>query len=415
MNPGNSGWLKEYLEYRSTFPEQEVFQGRHPDESLYRLVQPTGIMYGQPVNPIAHPDMDSWSASSRMKVLLVESLLNSSFLFQQKKVIDLSNTEALVMKVADFYIDVYPDLSVSKTTFFGKKKSTIAVAEKVIDKRIEANYQQDQNFWARFFNNSLLFVDIFLFGQWLHTEGDKMIIEFLRSERKNLYTTVCQVMAAAAHSNKNIEEEERKMFTLFVSSTGLSSEEKKQTLELLEDGLSLHEINFEENTSWIVKKYYLELSSLTIWADKKVEQSEVQFLTNLCQILGLNDDDFENSMIAVEGFVINHWQELDYLQTKRNYEIVSERFSDRLSRMILKNKQRMIVAIREDDQLLTLLRKASTTTLQESETKELESRFYNALKNIPAFRIIELPQKFLDYRVIQKIIPDTMMREIINE
>ncbi|MGK7389244.1 MAG: hypothetical protein ACNS60_02800 [Candidatus Cyclobacteriaceae bacterium M2_1C_046] len=414
MNPGKSGWLAEYLEYRSSFPEQEVYQGQHPDESLYRLIQPTGVMYGQPVNAVAHPDMETWSAKSRMKILLVESLLNSSFLFQQKSTIDLSDTNSIVIKIADFYIDVYPDLSVSKTTLFGKKKPTLQIAEKVIDRRIESNYMQDQNFWSRFFNNSLLFVDIYLFGQWLHTHGDRMIVEFLKEEKKNLYNKVCQVMAAAAHSNKNIEDEERRLFALFVGSTGLSSEDKKNALKLFENGLSLMEINFPENTSWIVKKYYLELSSLTIWADKKVEKSEVQFLTELCQMLGLSDDDFENSMIAVEGFVINHWQELDYLQTKRNFEIVSERFADRLSRMILKNKQRMIAAIHSDLQLRKLFIKASTTTLKEAEIQELEHRFFIALKNIPAFRIIELPQKFLEYRVIKRIIPETIIRDILN-
>lgn len=414
MDPSKPGWLKDYLEYRKDYPLKEVYHGRHPDESLYRLIQPTGIMYGQPINAIEHPDMYNWSPQSRMKVLLVESLLTSSFLFRQKEVIDLKNTEAIIIKIGDFYNDVYPDFSVSKTTFFGKKKSTIDVAEKAIHNRIESNYQQDQNFWSRFFNNSLLFVDIYLFGQWLHTEGDKMIIDFLKEEKRNLYNTVCYVMAAAAHSNMNIEEEERRLFTLFVNSTGLASDEKKKVLELFENGLSLMEVNFAEDISWIVKKYYLELSSLTIWADKKVEQSEIEFLTDLCKSLGLSDDDFENSMIAVEGFVINHWQELDYLQTKRNFEIVSERFSERLSRMILKNKQRMVKAIREDEKLNDLLVKASQSVLSEEEEEELEDFFYHALKSIPTFRIIELPISFMDYRTIKRILPEPIMKEILG-
>ena len=52
-----------------------------------------------------------------------------------------------------------------------------------------------------------------------------------------------------------------------------------------------------EVRSWILKKFFLEIAILTIWADKKVEQEELDFLKRFCHYLGFSDDDLENSMI----------------------------------------------------------------------------------------------------------------------
>jgi hypothetical protein len=414
MDPEKPGWLKDYMLFREDLPKKEISLGRHPDESLYRIIQPTGIMYGQPVNAVSHPDMDKWLPRSKMKVLLLESMLNSSYLFEKQEIWAKPGHQNIIKKIGDFYIDVYPNLSISKKTLFGRKKDIMEIAEKVIDKRIKINYEQEENFWSRFFNNSLLFVDIYLFGQWIHTGGDKMVVDFLIEEKNILYKTVCEVMAAAAHSNKNIEDEERKLFALFVSSTGLSNEDKRKSLNLFEERLTLQDITFTDSFSWIVKKYFLELASLTIWADKKVEDSEVVFLTDLNSMLGFNEDDFENSMIAVESFVIKHWQELDYLQTKRNFEIVSARFAARLSRMIEKNNHRVVSVIKEDPELCELFKKASVSKLNEQELDKIEVRFLKALKSISSLSIIELPEHFLDYKVIKRIMPEKTIREIIS-
>lgn len=411
MNPEKAGWLKDYILFRESLPKKEIQLGRHPDESLYRIIQPTGIMYGQPVNAVSHPDMETWSPRSKMKVLLLESLLNSSYLFEKQEIWVKPGHQNIVKKIGEFYLDIYPNLSISKTTFFGRKKDILEIAEKVIDRRIKINYEHEQNFWSRFFNNSLLFVDIYLFGQWIHTEGDKMVVDFLKEEKNIIYTTVCEVMAAAAHSNKNIEDEERKLFSLFVNSTGLSSEDKRKAINLFEEKLTLKDIKITDSFSWIVKKYFLELASLTIWADKKVEDSEINFLTELNLMLGFNEDDFENSMIAVESFVIKHWQELDYLQTKRNFEIVSARFAARLSRMIEKNSHRVTSAVREDPELVELLKKASLANLPQQDVNRIEELFLKALKSISSFSIIELPEHFLDYRTI---IPEETIRNIIS-
>ena len=89
MNPNEKGWLQEYIDFRlETLRElttEAVRKRSHPEHSLYRIIQPTGLMYGQSVGVTGHPDQESWHSRDRMKVLLAESLISSSLLFYQKQ------------------------------------------------------------------------------------------------------------------------------------------------------------------------------------------------------------------------------------------------------------------------------------------------------------------------------------------
>ena len=84
MNPGEKGWLTEYLEFRKDILKdlnESVKRSTHPEHSLYRVIQPTGLMYGQPVGTIDVPESEQWDAKDRMKILLAESLISSSLFF----------------------------------------------------------------------------------------------------------------------------------------------------------------------------------------------------------------------------------------------------------------------------------------------------------------------------------------------
>jgi hypothetical protein len=63
MNPGETGWLKEYLEFRKELLINVAEERRltsHPEHSLYSIIQPGGLMYGQPVGTYDMPDSDYW-------------------------------------------------------------------------------------------------------------------------------------------------------------------------------------------------------------------------------------------------------------------------------------------------------------------------------------------------------------------
>jgi hypothetical protein len=421
MKPSEKGWLKEYLDFRKDLlgeltSEKKKFS--HPEHTLYKVIQPTGLMYGHAVEVLDLPDQEQWNEKDKMKLLLAESLISSSLLFHDKPISNAEELSKLMLKtlesIANFYNNVFPELATPSKTLFGKRKSPHELAEKILDKRIERAAEFTGSFWAQFFHNSLLFLDIFIFGQWIHTNADRIVSDFFKYEREELRFSVVKIIAAAAHANKKIEFEERKLLDFFLQSAGLSPEKKREAIQIFEDGIEIDSINLPTNNSWLLKKYFLEMAILTIWADKRVEEQENEFLLRLCDYLDFKDEDLENSMIAIEGFVLEHWEELGYLQNRSDYNEVSERFIKRLSRLTETHKSRIITEVQDSEELMELLRKAKVNELSEDEKKLVQSLMVTVLKTIPTFVIISLPQRYLTLPILMKILPSDIFSESLG-
>ena len=156
------------------------------------------------------------------------------------------------------------------------------------------------------------------------------------------------------------------------------------------------------------------MAILTIWADKKIEDQESEFLVRLCHYLDFKDDDLENSMIAIEGFVLEHWEQLGYLQNKQDYNEISERFIKRLIKLTENNKSRIVGEVKESKALMALLRKAKTRELSEEEKQKVQMLMFTVLKTIPTFVIISLPQRYLTLPVLLKILPSSVFSETLG-
>jgi hypothetical protein len=420
MKPAEKGWLKEYLEFRQELLKNLVAESRkasHPEHSLYRVIQPMGLMYGQSVSLLDHPQSDQWDERDRMKILLAESLISSSLLFHDKQVKTPDELSEVILKtvesIGNFYNNVFPELATPTKTFFGRKKSSLELAERILDKRIQ-HTMDDGNFWVQFFHNSLLFLDIFIFGQWIHTNADRIVADFFKYEREELRFSLVKIIAVAAHANTTIEYEERRLLEYFLQSTGLSSERKKEAFRIFEEGVSLDNINLPTNNSWILKKYFLEMAILTIWADKRVEEAEEKFLIDLCHYLGFGEDDLDNSIMAIEGFVLEHWDQINLLQNKKDFGQVSEHYIQKLSRVASNNSKRLVKEAQDSRELMTLLQKAKANELEDDEKKKLQDLLIGVLKTIPTFVIISLPQKFLTLPILMKVLPQNFFTETLN-
>ncbi len=421
MKPQEKGWLKEYLEFRKDLLKDLTLKkkGSHPEHSLYSIIQPTGLMYGQTVIHIDHPDVKEWSEKDKMKILLAESLISSSLLFYEKPV---NNPEELsqvffktIENIGNFYNNIFPELATPSKTLFGKKRSPLELAEKILEKRIDRTTDFKGNFWIYFFHNSLLFLDVFIFGQWIHTNADRIVADFFKYEREELRFSIVKVIAAAAHSDRVVDAEERKLFEYFIQGTDLPGDKRKEALQIFEKGVEIDSINLPSENSWILKKFFLEIAILTTWADKKVEQAEQDFLKQFCNYLGFSDEDLENSMIAIEGFVLEHWEQLEYLQGKQDYNRVSEHFVGRVSKIAEKNKSRLLKEIQDSEDVLKLLKKARTEELTQEESERIRQELIVILKTVPTFVIISLPQRFLTLPMLMKILPKNLFTEGLKD
>lgn len=420
MKPHDKGWLKSYLEFRKDLLKDLATGKRaaHPEQSLYRVLQPTGLMYGQSVTDIDIPNMEGWDEKDKMKILLAESLVSSSLLFNDNPVNnpdDLSNAVMrAVENIGNFYNNIFPEMATPSTTLFGRKKTPMELAEKILEKRIELTSELEGNFWAYFFHNSLLFLDIYIFGQWIHTNADRIVADFFRYERDELRFSVVKVIAAATHANKNVAFEEKRLFDLFLSSTDLPADKRKEAIKIFDKGIHIEEMNLPAENSWILKKFFLEIAILTLWADRKMEDDELEFLRRFCRYLNFSEEDLENSMIAVEGFVLEHWNQLARLQNNHDYEHVSEQFIQRVATIAEKNKARLMRELEASEDILNLIKKARSNELTSSEKERMRTELIHILKTIPTFVIVSLPQRFLTLPILLKILPKNLFAEGVN-
>lgn len=419
MIPNEKGWLKEYLDFRKdlffdlTLETERKYS--HPDYSLYRIIQPTGLMYGESLSTVEIPEQDQWKEKDRMKVLLAESLISSSLLFYDKPVTSDEELTQVIMKTLDsignFYNNIFPEISTPTKTFFGRKKSSLELAEKILEKRISYTNNHHGNFWTTFFHNSLLFLDVFIFGQWIHTNADKIVADFFRYEREELRFSMVKVIAAAAHANKVIAPEETKLFEFFLHTTELPAERKREAFRIFAEGIAIQDINLPSENSWILKKFFMEIAILTIWADKRVEAAEVEFLKVFCKYFDFSEDELVNSMIAIEGFVLENWNHLDHLQDKQDFQNISKQYIDRVAQLAEKNKGRLLRDLRNQDLVTELLQKGKNNELTPEEKENVRVQLMQVLKTIPTFSITSLPHKFLTLPILLKILPKTLFTE----
>jgi len=420
MKPHDKGWLKNYLEFRKDLLKDLTTRKRaaHPEQSLYRVLQPTGLMYGQSVTDIDIPNMEGWDEKDKMKILLAESLVSSSLLFNDNPVNNPDDLSNAVMKavenIGNFYNNIFPEMATPSTTLFGRKKTPMELAEKILEKRIELTSELEGNFWAYFFHNSLLFLDIYIFGQWIHTNADRIVADFFRYERDELRFSVVKVIAAATHANREVAFEEKRLFDLFLSSTDLPADKRKEAIKIFDKGILIEEMNLPAENSWILKKFFLEIAILTLWADRKMEDEELVFLRRFCRYLNFSEEDLDNSMIAVEGFVLEHWNQLSRLQSNHDFQQVSEQFIQRVSALAEKNKGRLMKELEESEDVLSLIKKAKSNELTLSEKERMRTELIHILRTIPTFVIVSLPQRFLTLPILLKILPRNLFAEGVN-
>lgn len=395
--------------------KNEDHKASHPEHALYRILQPTGLMYGQSFGELNIPEAALLDRKNRLRILLTESFISSSLLANNHSNTSREKFAGVILKtldsIGDFYNNIFPELAIPTKTILGKRKSSIDLAERILDRRIEYANKFQNNFWSYFFHNSLLFLDIFIYGQWIHTNSDRIIVDFFRFERDELRFSVVKVISAAAHANKEIAPEERRLYELFIESTDLSTERRKETLKIFEDGFAIEDFVLPSENSWILKKFYLEIAILTIWADKKVEQGEIEFLKRFCEYLGFSEEDLETSMIGIEGFVLEQWEHLDYLKDAQDYKHISEQYIKRLSSVAERNMSRLLKSISQNPEILALAKKARSLELTSEERERVRVGLLQMLRNIPAFGIVSLPEKFLTFPVLLKVMPRDLFAE----
>ncbi len=418
MNPSEKGWLKKYLNYRKRqlqLGEQGelVAAAQNGEEFLYRMVQPTGLMYGHPLRFMddVHPRFVEWDEKERTKILFVESYIYCGIYKHHQNGSKGESKQAvfeqLVQDLKSFYSKTYSRYTGIPKTIFGRKYNDLERLEHILEHRISIRNDWS-NFWTSFLQNSLLFFDLIYFMQWISKEKNPDI-QVLKQHRQQSRMTLLKLIAAAAHADKRVGKEEISLYNYFLHSARLPPTQKKEARLYMEQGIHLKDIDFSVLDSWILRKYFMELAMLMIWADRNVSPVEIAFMRILAKRFELSREELDHSMIAIEGFVVEHWDQVHFLQQKQSYQVVSERFVKRMGIVVRKNQKMIGNEIQESKELVSLLAKSRKQALTPEEKEKVRKQLIDIIKTIPAFALLLLPGSFLTLPILLKIIPKHLL------
>ena len=406
MDLSEKGWFSDLLKSKQPEPSEQLDD---KGEFIYKSIQPSGLMYGHPILPKEYVSEDflGLGSSEKLKIVLLDGFVKTAVMPSDSVIpTDPDEYVNFMSKViVEFYESAYPTNQIKSKSFWGKKLSNEEIVENIINDRLNTTNQP--TFWGGFFNNSLLFLDVLFFGEWLsHSEDERGT---LMEQRDITHQKLLEVMIAASYADGVLAKEERDLFEDLLESVHLTEPRKEYLLTLLDDGHSIDKIDLSDISMWILKKYTLELAILFVWADEIVTEEEQAFINLLGSKLNFNQQEIERSMAAIESFVVANWGNVSFLQEKNNFSVISDQFIKRMTKVVNQNKKMISTVIKESKELMGLLTKSAKEDLTEEEQIKVRNQLIDILKILPTFVIIALPGSFLTLPLLMKILPESAL------
>ncbi len=416
MSPNEKGWLKKYLNFR----KRQLLKGEIPlspylsldsGAFLYQLLQPTGLIYGHPTYLVSHPRENEWDENARVKVLMIESFIHFGLYLYPPPDNSEEEIERLFTKVmADvkgFYHHTFLEYKKNGHSIFLRQRTDISRIEYLLDQRI-AIKRRFNNFWTGFFHNSLIYLDLIYFLRWAELDGQKFDFG-LAKEREIIRILLLKLVAATSNADHRVSSEEKILFNFFLESANLPTNKKRLARKFIDEKLTLKDIDLSLVNTWVLKKYFLEITILTIRADRDIQDAELEFLEQLLSALNLDDQEMMLSLEAIENFVLEHKPKVHYLQRKQVYRLASERYLMSFKLAVKKNRRRISQEINESKELVALLSKWRKEDLTPEEKEKVRKQLIDILKTIPALTIFMLPLGSITLPLLLKILPKKVL------
>ncbi|WP_439152683.1 LETM1-related biofilm-associated protein [Winogradskyella sp.] len=376
MNPSASGWIKKLLK---EVADSDI---EHVDSiAFYKQLKETGFIYGSNVKVLPYINQSfDFTEEERSKV-------NVMLCFYHNHVTITKNNSSFI----EYLVDYYKILGEDQRSFFQElfgEKSKDKLLENMIHKRIHI----DDNIISKSFNyflvNALLFIDVLGYNEYLN--GEKNIAGYVNNLESALESMVLTVLDTK--SNKTDYDEN--LMKLFES----SMRQKETDINTYEDVIKLINDPLE-------KHYLIDLVCMASWSDRVIDSAEKDFLNKIKDDLNLEQNVIDNSIASINDFYKNHKAEVAFLSSKNLAQSFYDNSSKIVSRLINRNRKRLIKELSESKEAMKLLTASTHRNLSDDEQKKVQQQLLDIFKSIPSLAIFMLPGGALLLPLFVKIIP----------
>lgn len=402
LAPGSKGWIKKYLKLKEeghiewTLPSMDLFL----HASFYHhFFARTGLVFGYNNTLLFANALDrsKWTQDESLKVCLFEAL---AFTHQQVNQDEQLNQSAFLAAATQFY-KKHRVQSLSALLGYIFKEGPEDKLERILDKRTAVQRQlYSSKTWVSYLSNAFIYLDVILFEEFLKN-GCKH-----KTDYQSLALVALAVIALSAASDGVIEESEKSLFETFLISADLDQDERELARLRLKNGVSLSEIEAEIVDLWSFRRYLLDLSSLTIFCNHEAIDEEKNFLSELTNFLQLTNEDNDEAIMLAQQFVLENQMNISYLKDDTSVEVVMNSISKRWIKVLGRNKDKLATELKQSKELVTLIRKSTSTELTKEEKEKVKTQFLDIIKSMPALAIFLLPGGAILLPIVLKIIPD---------
>lgn len=387
INPSANGWIdKFFAENQNNFLD---FQQN--TLSFYENCRATGFIYGYVVRYQLQNQIDTskWSYDEITKV----GFLNTLFSIYRLEKTDVSK-EDFINSVYQFYKIIQPENLnfIKKLLPEGSYSSRL---EKIIDDRIQTNNNTISKNFSHIITNALLFIDILAFDHFLKKQ--ELPTDYL----KNIESDCIKIVSLALKIKERKSKYDELLVKLFENSIRYT---KFNTIENIE----LAEIKLIRHTSLLERLYLLDIAQMALWCDEKLEQNELEFLEKLSFDLDLNKSILDKSEKEIYDFIEKYKSEIPFFNYSNPIKHFYDQANKNVTKLIIRNKDRLTKEIKESGELMQLLAKSTTKDLSKDEKKKVKKQLLDICKTIPSLTIFLLPGGSLLLPILIKYIPQIL-------
>lgn len=385
MNPSSSGWITKFLK---DIDHNEHLSKASLDE-LYLLLKHTGFVYGNSIDTLFKPKVSlSYSEEEKTKINLLTALRAAYY-----DAIENASKKDFVKALLDFY--GYLDSKKSFFSFLSIASNETDKLEKILHTRIQTNESIFRKNFSHLLTNALLFIDVLAFEYYL--VYDKNPFEYASTFEEAITNTVF----LALNSKQKKNEYDHLLVKLFASSV-------RYTKLSTEENISFDHLQLEEYKDPIEKQYILDLTSMAVWNDKKLDQGEIDFVYALGAELQMHTNTVNQCIQEVHDFIRQHKDQITFFKYSNPAQHFYKQTSRTVSLLILRNKKRLIKEISESKDLVILLGQSTVRELTPEEKQQVKNQLLDICKSIPSLAIFILPGGGILLPLLIKFIPQLL-------
>ncbi|OFZ56656.1 MAG: hypothetical protein A3D92_14055 [Bacteroidetes bacterium RIFCSPHIGHO2_02_FULL_44_7] len=403
LSPGAKGWINKYFDLVEKGEIQLIIDRPKELKKLHFIhltLSNSGVVFGFPTRLVFARNLDDsgWTHEEKLKLLLFESLL---FVYLQEESDRPFNKEEFLETLISFYAH-HNASTIRKMFRFFLKEGREEKLEGVLSGRVDIKLKLLENkWWVNSLSNVFSYLDVILFNDFVHNE-DTDALKSYSSYAIDALTAI----TLSAYSDGILEDKEKALFNLFLASASLDEEDRELVKNRFHQGATLRDFSSFLHEHWLLKRFILDIAILTVLSGGELEDTESDFLDELCVYLEIPAEELEENLGMIENFLLKTQHEADFMRDSPSYEKVYSSLYKRWSKVLLRNKDKLATELKESKELVALIKKSATKELTPEERDMVKSQFKDIAKSIPALAIFILPGGTLLLPLVLKLIPD---------